>query len=125
MVGTSILPGLPGSGISELSARPSKSSPGPPPVTQPSPKLGSKQQPDQHCHDGSCNLFGFLAQGMAQARLGSGKLFDLHELERRRRGQSAAFGRVAIEKLEAFEAAGIELIMNILGQVGAHLSRGE
>src|SRR5271155_6100842 len=43
------------------------------------------------------------------------------ETQLRRGGQSSDLGRIAIEKLQAFEAGRIELVIDVFGEVGVYV----
>src|SRR4029077_3880375 len=91
-------------------------------MTQPAPKFGRehKRQNQSHIQRSA----GWSRAGRARW-LGGRKLCDLHELQRGCWGQGAAFGSVAVEQLQAFQAAWIEVVVNVFREVGVRFIFGE
>src|SRR5580700_3809411 len=119
MVSTSMLPV---SGMTELSAMPSNTRPGPPRRRRCCQAVIDQTVIVQRVvASNGCGWRSIQVSGVYS--LGSGLRYTgfrgTQELDRRRGRQRSNLGRVAIEKLQTFETGRVEIVVNIFGEIGA------
>lgn len=92
--------------------------PWPAKMANPVPEFRGYEQSGVEDHDGVAVAWGVEASATL---LGGSKLRDLEKVQWSRGWQYSAFRSVMKEKLQAFDASGVQLIMNIFGKIKADL----